>query len=116
MAEDNNRAIGFVAFTENLNKLYKSAIKSKGIKFVFSIGFKLFKPSVCKRIFQNIFYPAKTEKLNLPQAELLSIVIDPESQGRGIARQLSPVPAPACASTRETRGNGGGPSRPRCVR
>ena len=88
IAEEGDKTIGFVAFTENLSKLFKSAVKSRGIKLVLAIGLKVFRPSVFKHVIQNIFYPSKTEKLNLPKAELLSIVVNPAAQGKGIAKQL----------------------------
>ncbi|MFC1738288.1 GNAT family N-acetyltransferase [Planctomycetota bacterium] len=88
VAEDQGKVLGFVAFTENLGRLYKSAVKSNGIKLILAIGLKMFHPSVCQRIIQNIFYPSKTDKMDLPKAELLSIVVDPAFQGKGIAKQL----------------------------
>lgn len=60
-------------------------------------GLKILRPSVCKRVFQNILYPGKTDKMNLPRAELLSIVVEPSYQGRGIAKQL------CCAGLQECR-------------
>ena len=88
IAEESGKALGFVAFSKNLNKLFKSIIKRNGFKFVLAIGLRIFRPSVCKRVIQDLFYPTKTSELNLPQAELLSIVVDPAYQGKGIAKQL----------------------------
>ncbi len=88
VAQDHGDTIGFVAFTENLSKLFKSAMKNRCTKLVLAIGLRVFHPSVLKRIVQNIFYPSKTKKLNLPKAELLSIVVEPSYQGRGVAKQL----------------------------
>lgn len=88
IAEDDNNIRGFVAFTENLGKLYKSAVKTNGLGFLMAVGLKIFRPTVFKRIIQNVLYPGKTKKLNLPQAELLSIVVDSSCRGKGIAKQL----------------------------
>lgn len=88
VAEYQGNVLGFVAFTENLSKLYRFAVKSKGIKLILAVGLRVFRPSVFKRVIQNIFYPSKTEKINLPKAELLSIVVNSAARGKGIAKQL----------------------------
>ncbi|MHC4122769.1 MAG: GNAT family N-acetyltransferase [Planctomycetota bacterium] len=88
VAAENDKFLGFVAFTENLSRLFKSAIRNNGFKFMLAVGLKLFRPSICKRIIQNILYPSRTNKMSLPKAELISIVVDPEFQGKGIAKKL----------------------------
>ncbi len=88
IAEENNNILGFVAFTEDLKSLYKLALKKYSLSFIFAVGMKLLSPKIIKRITQNLFYPSKSEKLNLPKAELLSIAVAPQAQGRGLATQL----------------------------
>jgi len=87
-AQEGDEVFGFAAFTEDLGSLYKSAIKSNGLKLVLAVGLKMLKPAVIKRIMQNLFYPSKTEKLDLPKAELLSIAISPQARGKGLGIQL----------------------------
>ena len=88
VAEAEGRILGFVAFTENLKSLYKAALQKNTFVFIRAIGLKLLSPKTIKRILQNLFYPSKTEKLDLPEAELLSIVVASEGRGRDIGRQL----------------------------
>ncbi len=86
--EKDGQIIGFVAFTGNLGKLYLEVLKCCGIKFIFSIGFQILRPSVCKSVIQNIFYPCKASKNGLPKAELLSIVVDYNHRNKGLANRL----------------------------
>lgn len=87
VAEQENRILGFVAFSTNLSKLYKYVILKKGFKFAFVLIRKMFSFKVLKKVWENIFYPSKMAKLDLPDAELLSIVVAPQGRGKGIAKQ-----------------------------
>ncbi len=88
VAEENDKVLGFVAFTTNINKLYKSVILKKGWRFALLLAGKMFSLKRIKKVFETLFYPSRIKKMNLPTAELLSIVIAPEGQGRGLATQL----------------------------
>ena len=80
--------IGFIAFTTNLNKLYKAVILRKGLHFAFLLGGKILSLKRIKNVFETLFYPSRIKKINLPSAELLSIVIAPEGCGKGQATRL----------------------------
>jgi len=84
----NKKVIGFVAFTTNLNKLYKSIIQRKGLKFALLLAGNVLSLRRIKKIFETLFYPARTKKMNLPAAELLSIAVAPEERRKGLAGQL----------------------------
>jgi ribosomal protein S18 acetylase RimI-like enzyme len=98
VAEENERVLGFIAFTTNLNKLYKSVILKKGWRFALLLVGKMFSLQRIKKVFETLFYPSRIKKLNLPSAELLSIVVADESQGKGIARQLVEKGFEECAN------------------
>jgi ribosomal protein S18 acetylase RimI-like enzyme len=85
--EDDN-VLGFVAFSNSLSRLYKYVALRKGFKFAFVLIRKMFSFKVLKKVWDNIFYPSKMKKMDLPDAELLSIVVAPEGRGKGIAKQL----------------------------
>jgi len=87
-AEQNNKVLGFVAFTTNLNKLYKSVILKKGLRFAILLAGKMFSLKRIKKVFETLFYPARIKKMNLSSAELLSIVIATEERGKGLATTL----------------------------
>ena len=88
VAVRNEKVIGFVAFTTNLNKLYKSIIRRKGLKFALLLAGNVLSLRRIKKIFETLFYPARMKKMNLPSAELLSIAVAPEEQRKGLAGQL----------------------------
>jgi len=88
VAEEEERVLGFVAFTTNINKLYKSVIAKSGPKFAFLLAGKMFSIKRIKKVLETLFYPNRIKKMGLPSAELLSIVVVPEERGRGLAAQL----------------------------
>lgn len=88
VVEENDRTLGFVAFTEDLDKLYRAVIVKKGIRFILLLARGVFSLRRLKKILETLFYPARIKKANLPRAELLSIVIAEEQQGRGLATIL----------------------------
>ena len=97
VAEEDRKVVGFVAFTTNINRLYKSVIFRKGIRFALMLAGKVFSFSSLKKIIVTLFYPARIKKLELPRAELLSIVVAKEAQGKGLGRQLLQKGLAECA-------------------
>lgn len=88
VAEENDGILGFVAFTANLNKLYKSVVLKKGLSFAFLLAGKVFSLRWVKKVFETLFYPGRIKKMNFPSAELLSIVIAEKERGKGLATAL----------------------------
>ena len=88
VVQKDNEIAGFIAFATDLRKLYKQTYRKKGIKFFFILFPRLFSIQTIRKIIQNIFYPQTMRNLNLPDAELLSIVVSSNSQGKGFAQKL----------------------------
>lgn len=88
VAIENDAVLGFVAFSTNLSKLYKYVALKKGFKFAIILARRMFSFKVLKKVIDNILYPSKMKKAGLPSAELLSIVVAPQAQGKGLAKQL----------------------------
>ncbi|MHC4738611.1 MAG: GNAT family N-acetyltransferase [Planctomycetota bacterium] len=88
VAFENDSVIGFVAFSTNLGKLYKFAVLKKSFKFGFILARRMLSLSVFKKVIDNIFYPVRMKKLDLPDAELLSVVVAKEAQGKRLATRL----------------------------
>lgn len=88
IAIEDDKVLGFVAFSANLSKLYKFVILKKGFRFGFILAKKMFSIQTIKKVWANLFYPKKMKHMKLPEAELLSIVVSPECGGKGIAKQL----------------------------
>ncbi len=97
VALDDVEIQGFVAFTQNLDKLYRSVILKSGFRFAVILAGKLFSFKKMKRVFGTLLYPSRTGKLNLPKAELLAIAIAPEGRRSGIATRLVSAGLRACA-------------------
>jgi len=98
VALDDDEVLGFVAFTTNLSKLYKYVALKKGFKFAFILARKMTSWKFFKKICGNIFYPGKMKSLDLPDAELLSIVIASQGRGKGLATQLVEKGFEECAN------------------
>lgn len=80
VAKENNRVVGFVAGTVNVNVFYKYFLFHYFFQSFFILLPKIF--SSFKKILETLFYPKKEK--SLPHAELLTIAIAREFQGRGI--------------------------------
>lgn len=94
---ENEQILGFVAFTENLRQLYCSVCKKAGFRFFLILLFEIFSWKKIKRILETLFYPKRIEKQNLPDAELLSIVVSDSARGKGIGRNLMQRGLEECA-------------------
>ncbi len=98
VAVDSGKVIGFVAFSTKLSGLYKFACLRYGIKFGFILFKYLFSIERFKKIFANTLYAANTKKVDLPDAELLSIAVAPDGRGKGIAEQMVRTGLAECGS------------------
>jgi ribosomal protein S18 acetylase RimI-like enzyme len=87
--EKGDRVAGFIAFTTDINKLYLSLILKRGLRFVLLLAGKLFSFRRIRRMLETIFYPSRVSKMDTPRAELLSVVVAPEEQGKGLSRILA---------------------------
>ncbi len=88
VAVEEKKVVGFVAFSVNLSGLYKRVVLKKGFKFAFVLARRIFSMSVIKKVWANVFYPSRMKRMDLPDAELLSIAVSPEGRSKGVARQL----------------------------
>ncbi|HUT29786.1 MAG TPA: GNAT family N-acetyltransferase [Sedimentisphaerales bacterium] len=88
VAEENGKVLGFVAFSSNLNKLYKSIILTKGLSFAVRLAGRMLSVRTIRKALETLFYPVSTRTENLPAAELLSIVIAEEARRKGLAVDL----------------------------
>ncbi len=86
--DENGKVLGFIVITEEISRLYKAVLKKSGMKFAFTLAVKMFSFSKIKRVVETLFYPQRTKKLDLPKAELLSIVVSAEARGRGLGKKL----------------------------
>ncbi len=88
VAEKDNKVIGFAAFATDLSALYKSVIFKNGLRFAFLLVWRMFSLRTIKKVFEILFYLARTKKTNFPSAEFLSMVISEEARRKGLATML----------------------------
>ncbi len=85
----NDRVVGFVAFTTDVNDLYRSVIFHSGVKLAVGLAFSKFSFTLLKKIYETLFYPRRLKKLNLPSAELISISVSSEVRSLNLGTELT---------------------------
>lgn len=85
--EADGKVLGFVACAESTGRLYKQALLRRGLLLALPLVRYLFRPSVIKRLWQTLRYPAEVGAA-LPPAEILSIAVAEEGRGKGIGKAL----------------------------
>lgn len=88
VAQEANKIVGFVAFTTDISKLYRSVVLRKGLRFVTLLAGKMLSLQRLKKALETLFYPSRIKKMALPKAELLSIAVAEEHQGKGVGLAL----------------------------
>lgn len=88
VAEDKGRIIGFIAYSKDYSRFYKSLIKNHLMKFALcSLGAAVRHPSFIKRLlgaFKKSDSVVKAEKY----VELSSICVDPRIESKGLGSKL----------------------------
>ncbi|MGA2173005.1 MAG: GNAT family N-acetyltransferase [Sedimentisphaerales bacterium] len=82
------KVVGFAAFATDLGGLYKSVILKNGLRFIFPLARKMLSPDAVRKALETLFYPARIKRMELPSAELLSIVIAEQARNKGLATTL----------------------------
>jgi len=97
VAVEDEKVLGFVAFTTHLDKLYKSVVLKSGWRFALLLVGKMFSLKRIKKLFETLSYPGRVKKMELPSAELLSIVVAEEGRGKRLGTQLLQKALQECA-------------------
>lgn len=88
VAEDNGKAIGFLAYSGNFSGLYKFMIKTRLISFGwYSIGAFFRRPSAFMHIIKAFFKPSEVKREE-KYVELSSIGVDPTVKSTGVGSLL----------------------------
>jgi ribosomal protein S18 acetylase RimI-like enzyme len=94
VAEKDNFVVGFVAISFNTNKFYKEFFIKYGLKVFFILIFNLFNPVIMKKVIESAIYPfkkiktKKNDSIEITETELLSIAVNQNAKGTGIAQRL----------------------------
>jgi len=87
VAKDDEKVIGFVSGTTSMSGFYKQFLKDNFFMACVLLIPKSINPAFIKKILESLFYPFRIENSH-PKAELLSIVVDQNYQGKGVSRNL----------------------------
>ena len=91
--DEQHRPLGYICCATNTSKMYKNAILRHFLPLTLSAISKFIRPSVIRRVLTAIRRP-KTFKMGdfsewgLPEAEVVSIAVSPNVQGKGIGTKL----------------------------
>jgi len=88
VAFENEKPVGFLAYSGDLSGLYKYMIKKRLIPFAwYSLGAFFRKPTVFMRLVRAFLKPSETEREE-KYVELASIGVDPDMKDKGVGSQL----------------------------
>lgn len=88
VAFENEKPIGFLAYSGDLSGLYKYMIKKRLIPFAwYSMGAFFRKPTVFIRLVRAFFKPSEAKR-GEKYVELASIGVDPNVKSKGVGSQL----------------------------
>lgn len=91
VAEEDGKALGFLAFSSNFSGLYKFMIKTRLIQFGwYSIGAFFRRPSAFMHIISAFLKPGEAKREE-KYVELSSIGVDPNVKSKGIGSKLIDV-------------------------
>ena len=88
VAEREKKIVGFVVFTDDINKLYRSAILSRGLRFTCLLAGKMLSVHRIRNAIETASYPRRISKLGVPRTALLSIAVAAEERGKRLASEL----------------------------
>jgi ribosomal protein S18 acetylase RimI-like enzyme len=86
--EDDERVVGFVTFTSNISKLYKSVIVSRGLLMAGLLAGRVLSLQRIKKTLETLFYPKRVREEETASAELLSIVVREDKRNQGLGTEL----------------------------
>jgi len=88
VAQDDGRVLGFVVLTTDIGRLYRTVILGCGLKTGVLLAGRVCSVSRLKKVFETLMYQARTSDMDLPSAELLSIVVAEDRRHEGIGEAL----------------------------
>lgn len=87
VAKHNNKVIGYVCGTVHTDDFYRYFYTHNSARLLWIVITKILHPRTLYKILENIVYPKK-KNADLPDAEFLSIAVDPHYQGNNIGELL----------------------------
>lgn len=88
VAMDDDKVVGFLAYSEHMSGLYKYMIQHQLIQFGwYSVGAFFRKPKVFMRLIRAFLKPGESQR-NEKYVELASIGVHPQAKAKGVGTQL----------------------------
>ena len=87
VAERNGAVVGFAAGVRSVPRFYRRFFLRHGLRAAVAASPRAFRPDVLRRIVETVRYP--TSASDLPEAELLSIGVEPGARWSGIGGRLA---------------------------
>ncbi|MCP3977874.1 MAG: GNAT family N-acetyltransferase [bacterium] len=81
------RVVGFACGAEDVSRLYRSILLRRGWLYAILLLRHATSPSTLRRMLETLSHPRRVDR-RLPDAELLSIALEPELRGTGVADDL----------------------------
>lgn len=88
VAELEGEVVGFVTATKDVSRLYKVVLKENRWRLILALLPSLASPRVWQYALETLRYPSRQKHVQLPPAEILSIVVGDRCAGGGIGRRL----------------------------
>jgi glycosyltransferase involved in cell wall biosynthesis/ribosomal protein S18 acetylase RimI-like enzyme len=88
VAEEHGSIVGFAAATASVRRFYRRFVRRHGARAAVLAAPRLIRPPVLRRALETFAYQRRTPP-DLPDAELLSIAVDPRSRARGVGAALA---------------------------
>lgn len=86
--EHEGRIVGFVSASTDIRKFYKEFIGRNFFVSIFALLPRLVNIRNVRKVLETLTYPSKGDTIGLPEAEILSIVVEKKHQGGGISEAL----------------------------
>lgn len=80
--------VAFVACATSTGALYKEALKKRGARLALKMLPRIWRPSTIRNSLETLLYPSDVAEQEVPDAEVLSIVVGEEIRRRGLGKAL----------------------------
>jgi len=88
IAEDDDRTVGFISGAVDTGRFYNYFLKRNLFSTTFLLVPKLFKIDVIRKVLETLRYSRVVPTISLPKAELLSVAVTGDYQGKGVGGML----------------------------
>jgi len=89
--EADGSVLGFIACAENTGRVYRQALRRRGVRMALAILLRVIRWSVLKSLVETLCYPSQVQhdrQEGLPPAEILSIAVEESTRGKGVGKRL----------------------------